>query len=460
MSGRQLKMPCPLRLCTSRSGQRKERVRTESAVFEDLKALSRSPGYAHAIAVYCMRADMVRSSDDRLTADALAEPSTGLTRREIDTLIGLVVQSDLDLQMPKPSVTRKRMRATDRLMGELQETIGRPLDRFLAARGKDFGEALREPIIYGPEPAYETQYLDLAIERYSEDDGWLRRNVGFAIRTAVAVAKTVVEVRSSRMEFVLRGARKIKPGRRDLLAAFVVRVDEIAEESGLEPEVVRAVLEAFTLCGRNEGFASASDFNAIVAAPFIRLEVGSYLLFQNRTLAEAVYTTPSYWMTEDSDYCDSHSRHRGRFTERFCHKRLSDVFGRDRVLSNVNLLKGKRVAGEIDVLVLYGDRAIIVQAKSKRLTMKARGGDLAQARDDFAKAVQHASDQGFSCAEELLVPGCVLALEDGGRLTVASAPPPFALGAGARAVEIVSSEYAPDGTDGMSTPSIGAMLGA
>ena len=96
------------------------------------------------------------------------------------------------------------------------------------------------------------------------------------------------------------------------------------------------------------------------------------------------------------------------------------MFGRDRVFSNVKLLSGKRVRGEVNVLVLYGDRAIIVQAKSKRLTIAARKGDLRRARDDFAKAVQHANDQGFACAESLSNPACVLVLEDGGRLTLGS----------------------------------------
>ena len=54
------------------------------------------------------------------------------------------------------------MRKTERLMAELHEVIGKPLAPFFRAGAKGFGEALREPIIYGPESAYESQYLDLA----------------------------------------------------------------------------------------------------------------------------------------------------------------------------------------------------------------------------------------------------------------------------------------------------------
>ena len=70
------------------------------------------------------------------------------------------------------------------------------------------------------------------------------------------------------------------------------------------------------------------------------------------------------------------------------------------------------------MLVLYGDRAIVVQTKSKRLTIEARKGDLGHAKADFAKAIQHANDQGFTCAQSLSNPDCVLALENGKRITL------------------------------------------
>ena len=60
-----------------------------------------------------------------------------------------------------------------------------------------------------------------------------------------------------------------------------------------------------------------------------------------------------------------------------------------------------RRVGEIDVLVIFGDRAIVLQAKSKRLTLEARKGNDNQIKSDFKKSVQEAYDQGVSCAELL-----------------------------------------------------------
>ena len=232
------------------------------------------------------------------------------------------------------------------------------------------------------------------------------------------MAKTVISIRGRAMERVLHRARPISPGRRDLLAAFMFGVGEVAAECELDERIVGSVLDGFAMRDKNEGFTAASDFNGIAATPLIRAATGRYLLFQNYTLCEAIYTTPSYWMADDGDYCDTHGDHRGKFTESFCEKRLSAVFGRGRVASNVKIVARKRVLGEVDVLVLYGDRAIVVQAKSKRLTVKARKGDLRQARDDFGKAVQEANDQAYSCAEHLLEGDCALRLESGRRLAV------------------------------------------
>src|SRR5690606_31057606 len=67
----------------------------------------------------------------------------------------------------------------------------------------------------------------------------------------------------------------------------------------------------------------------------------------------------------------------------------------------------------IDVLVLWGDRAIIVQAKSKRLTVPARKGNDQAIRDDFKKSVQDAYDQGIDCARLLGAQGSRLVQDDG-----------------------------------------------
>jgi hypothetical protein len=78
------------------------------------------------------------------------------------------------------------------------------------------------------------------------------------------------------------------------------------------------------------------------------------------------------------------------------------VFGKNNVHVNVDIYesKGKRL-GEIDVLVLFPNRAVVLQAKSKRLTLEARKGNDNQLKDDFKKSVQESYDQAMECAELL-----------------------------------------------------------
>jgi len=92
-------------------------------------------------------------------------------------------------------------------------------------------------------------------------------------------------------------------------------------------------------------------------------------------------------------------KHRGAFTEEFSTERLKKVFGEHRVFTNIDIYEGKKArVGEIDVLVIFANRAIILQAKSKKLTIAARKGNDNCLQDDFKKAIQDAYDQAFSCA--------------------------------------------------------------
>jgi hypothetical protein len=156
-----------------------------------------------------------------------------------------------------------------------------------------------------------------------------------------------------------------------------------------------------------------SDFNIADAFPILMIGT-DFVLLQWYSLAQSLYESPFFWIESDRQYAPSASANRGHFTERFCRERLESVFGQARVHQNVRISESKStMAGEIDVLVFFGDRAIIVQAKSKRLTLEARKGSDLRIRDDFAKGVQAAYDQGLACAQRLAERKCKLVSPDG-----------------------------------------------
>ena len=108
-------------------------------------------------------------------------------------------------------------------------------------------------------------------------------------------------------------------------------------------------------------------------------------------------------MITDNDYRDQVSNHRGRSTEEIANRLLSHIFG-DKVYRNVTVaeVQSKQTCHEIDVLALAGNRAVAIQAKSKRLTALSRQGDDEEIKRDFSQAVQEAYEQGLTSRQLVL----------------------------------------------------------
>ena len=139
------------------------------------------------------------------------------------------------------------------------------------------------------------------------------------------------------------------------------------------------------------------------AYPILKVSDDDFIVFQKYSLFEALYETPFYWMNEDLSYCDTALMHRGSFAESFCYDRLCRVFGEKRVFPNVKIRDHRgQDLGEIDILVKFSHIGIVLQAKSKRLTLEARKGNDGVLKSDFHKSIQSSYDQGLSCAQELI----------------------------------------------------------
>ncbi len=333
-----------------------------------------------------------------------------LIRTEINTLIGLMVKAEIDWKVPSPQILQEYIDTSEKLLEELHHGMSSAVFTGLTKEALETGsfnpfmsgEALREPIFYGGESAYDFQYLDLAARKYASDAAWLQEHRGFTIEEARAVALAVERLLSDNFVRTRERMLKLHPDEWTVLPIFAVQIDEVAANAGLAPGVAECVLTAFTLPNddRNSRFTALHEFNAISATPLLRMPDGHFLSMQSYALAEAVYDGPFYWMAQDKTYLSTLAEHRGEFAESFVEERLGLVFGEENVYANVDIWEAKAIkAGEIDVLVVWGDRAIVVQAKSKRLTLEARKGNDQVIRDDFKKSVQDAYDQAVLCAQ-------------------------------------------------------------
>ncbi len=407
-------------------------MRSEQTIFDDLAQLCVSKGFIHALAVLSWR-DNVLHLGDGVTAESLAKMCSPhrLTRTEFTTLAGLLMRAPVDYSLPAPEVLSSYIQQSESLLEELhssmlpadpQEFLGQGTDEE-APNPFASGRNLREPIFYAAESAYPFQYRDLAPRKYQCDAAWLDANKSIDLDVGHAVCGCVTDLLNEQLSTVTSDRLPVEQW--TLLPAFVLSAPKVASRTGLPLEAVRAFLEAFTLPPheRNDSFTSLGDFNAAYAYPFIRHEPDTVVMLQYQNAMAAFYETPFYWMLEDEAYAETASRHRGAFAEEFATERLTKVFGQDCVHQNVELRRSrKKTLGEIDVLVTFGDRLMVVQAKSKRLTLKARAGEDRELRNDFKQAVQDAVDQSFSCAKALLDRSVTLHTRDGTPLSLVNTP--------------------------------------
>ncbi|MFZ5793813.1 MAG: SEC-C metal-binding domain-containing protein [Pseudomonadota bacterium] len=408
--------------------------RAEQDIFNDLADLCAEPGFVHALAWMSLRDNYVtfdREMDSQALADSYAPGRT--VRTEFSTLIGLLIRQSINLSEPTPVEIQALFDRTNALLKELHERLGRPMwDSIIEtakAAQKEGSErppspftradVLREPIFYGGESAYSFQYRDMAVERYASDEEWLLANKGFSIVDALAVEDAISEIQTKKIVDELSRLRAKTPSFRSLLPAFTTTADDVVAQSGRSVETVRAVLAALsTAAPSNQDFTSLGAFNLANACPIIALPDGRYIALQTYGIVESLYDSPFYWMIGDKTYRAKASAHRGAFTEQFVAKRLRAVFGDENVHCNINIESSSGRVSEMDVLVMFGDRAVIVQCKSKKMTLESRKGNDKTLRDDFQKAVQDAYDQGLLCARSIGQPGLDFIKEDGSKLEI------------------------------------------
>lgn len=407
-----------------------KKARSEQVVFDDLAKLCVSTGYVHAIACLCLRDNIIGYSDEMKAEDMQhLFTKSRLIRTEISTLIGLMLKGNIDYSLPAPKIIDCYIKKTEALLEELHQTmLSSPLASIDSAKipEKDFnpftsGVVLREAIFYSVESAYSFQYRDFSLTKYKRDDKWLLTTKGFSIQYARKVVCAISQLQGNKAVDTLQSMRKAAPDDWTCLPFFTFTIQEVADLAGMHLDEVKSVLNAFSVPAetRNEQFKSLHDFNIINAYPLIHMQDGEYVLFHNYSLVEALYEAPFYWMGADKVYVRTAMKNRGLFTEEFAIERLEKVFGTDNVFCNIDIFESKsKKLGEIDVLVLFGDRALVLQAKSKRLTLEARRGNDCQIQNDFKKSIQDSSDQAYDCAKQLEEGKCEFRNASGSTLTL------------------------------------------
>ncbi|MFJ5329226.1 nuclease-related domain-containing protein [Pectobacterium versatile] len=350
-----------------------------------------------------------------------------LVRTEISTLIGLACKNDIKMEIQSPRIIQEYIDKTEALLNEIHQSMMPDMKELFNAEkisNPEFnpfknGAIIREVIFYGGESAQHFQYTDLSSLKYAKDSEWLTCSKGFSSEEAISTIKAIQKLQDRKINEFIPSLDIYNPNSWTALNAYKFTAQEASTEANIDLRVVTKVIESFVSPIGMSGFSSLDDFNPKNAYPIIKITDSEYLLFQNYSLVEALYETPFFWFYEDKAYRSTAMKNRGEFTETFSAQRLMHVFGERNVFSNIVILDSKsNTVGEIDVLVIYANRAIILQAKSKKLTIASRKGNDLSLRDDFKKAVQDAYDQAYSCAKLILDSNYKLFTDKGNELKI------------------------------------------
>lgn len=339
---------------------------TMETVFAALSELCTSPGYIHALSGIAVMNNFVNLAEGATAEQWMTyhRPSR-LIRPEQALLAGLLIKRPIDYEQPSPETMKHYIARTHDLLHKLHKSFVIPWYPYQHHVGRE----MQEPIFYSAESAQPFQYRDFAAMRYRKDEQWISKNMGFSIEKAIVVADAIQrhqEEAVSQLVSALHAGDTVSDTS-VFYQALTFSAEDVSATVDIDNRTVRAILRSFSSSPdeRNTSYGSPGDFNIVRAQPIIRHDNNVFVLFDHTTLMESLYSSPYYWMI-DTCYGPVASGHRGEFAEELVYRRLKHVFGEQHVFRNVEMKDDAGdVGGEIDVLVVYGNRVIIGQVKSK-----------------------------------------------------------------------------------------------
>ena len=273
---------------------------------------------------------------------------------------------------------------------------------------------------------------------YSDHDEWFRENLGFTCDEAITIAKGIVSLHADRLAEAYRRGHAAadaievqwrtateqavdvqSPEEAALVDAVETRgfdcvtsyvggtetFSRMREVYGFTVEelsaaVPSAVRERVTAClrffsqefGALSGTPSLIDFNPLVRSPLL-FEGGRYFLFVPPLLWEAILNAPHYALLADAQYRPIYDDARAAWLEQQATEAFRHLWPDAQIGWSLTYgPKGQR--SELDGLVVWGRKVVLIECKWKSLTLVARRGDSNALRRDITESILKAFKQG------------------------------------------------------------------
>ena len=377
-----------------------------------IEEITKEKGFIYSLAIILLQSFF---HDPEEAADI--DWHSKLSFQEISFLTGLMVKNSISVELPTEASCRCHIEKVSQLFQELHSSYMKPFKDHMQNIAKQStvsegdaqisenilgsGMALSEAIFYGDSGAYDFQYWDFAVKRYENDREWLRREKGFDIATAVAICRKLKELAISKSINIFN-TENFDDLAKMALAVFCFSESDLSEFNSDE---LKNILRAFSILPNTENktLSAPGQYNVIASNPIIILREGLYFIPVLFNFAQSIYESPFYWMIKDAAYKEQSLINRGQATVKIAMALLVNVFGDVNVAEQVVIEKQRgQAVTDIDLLAVTGNKAVVVQIKSKKLTSIARTGDEGQLKTDFNAAIQDAYDQGRTSRNAIL----------------------------------------------------------
>ncbi|ADQ79258.1 NERD domain protein [Paludibacter propionicigenes WB4] len=261
-------------------------------------------------------------------------------------------------------------------------------------------DMIKESIFYSGTGAYDYQLITFLDDKYNLDKEWLKQNKGFIIKEA---QKLFIYIKST---FIYKlNSKKFND---NVIELYTIRKDNYIFKKNPSFIFLLNLLSFKMDESLNEEFNDIGDLNHFKFRPVINTD-SKFIIPLPNLLSESIYDGPFYWMNDDEKYLSTAAKNRGKSAENIVKSILERKIPNENIFLevNVNVTKNETLT-DLDVCVINGNKMLIFQVKSKRLTQLSKKGDIEGFHKDFKLAIQDANDQATKPIELIISNSCKL----------------------------------------------------
>lgn len=383
-------------------------MNTRKDVLTKIQRLVDKPGYIYVLSLI-NRHDFFYSPDEAADVNWYER----LHQNELSFLFGLLVKKPINFKHPSETEVNEYVNQSYKLLKDLHDSytkqgFAKMIKEAKGGKKRSFGEffgsgnLMVEPIFYGESGAYDFQFWEFSPDRYAHDREWLK-NKRIDISEFVEISKYIKKKIEEKATKLRPGSKLPKDIMDTAFETFCIRKADLLKN--FNEKILNRFIELFTIVpgGLNKSMRSPGDYNEIEVKPLINVGKDTYYVSESFNLAKSIYESPFYWMVKDLKYEPILSENRGKTTVELAKNLLIPVFGNENVYRDVVIetRKGKYIT-DIDLLAIAGNKGVVLQAKSKKLTLLSRQGKTSKLKEDFNEAVQEAYNQALKSKDFLL----------------------------------------------------------